>query len=157
LFLLYISPQNSLSNLNSLTYDLSTIDQASSRLIEFAGENRVWIFQGSMGAGKTTLIKALASEFGIQDQVSSPTFGIVNQYENAEGKLFFHFDFYRLEDPTEALDIGIEEYFYSGNYCWIEWAEKITSFLPEKFFLIKIETISDFERQLTFQHINDSI
>lgn len=110
-----------------------------------------------MGAGKTTLIKALAGKYGVLDQVSSPTFGIVNQYEDKEENVFYHFDFYRLDDPTEALDIGIEEYFYSGNYCWLEWAEKIEAFLPENFFLIKIESISDLKRQVTFQHIHDAI
>lgn len=138
-------------------YELSEIESAASELIREAGTEKVWVFQGSMGAGKTTLIKALARKFGILDQVSSPTFGIVNQYENKEGNVFYHFDFYRLDDPTEALDIGIEEYFYSGNYCWLEWAEKIEAFLPENFFLVKIESISDLKRQVTFQHIHDAI
>jgi len=143
--------------LKFFSYDLSEIKSAASELISAAGDEKIWVFQGSMGAGKTTLIKALAEKFRIIDQVSSPTFGIVNQYENKEGSVFFHFDFYRLDDPKEALDIGIEEYFYSGNYCWLEWAEKIEAFLPESFFLIKIESISDLKRQVTFQHIHDAI
>jgi len=143
--------------LKSVTYELSEIALVASELIKSADKERIWVFQGSMGAGKTTLIKALARKFGILDQVSSPTFGIVNQYENIDRNVFYHFDFYRIDDPTEALDIGIEEYFYSGNYCWIEWAEKIEAFLPENFFLIKIGSISDLKRQLTFQHINDAI
>lgn len=143
--------------MKSFAYELSEIESAASELISEAGKEKVWVFQGPMGAGKTTLIKALAGKFGILDQVSSPTFGIVNQYENKEGNVFFHFDFYRLDDPTEALDIGIEEYFYSGNYCWLEWAENIEAFLPESFFLIKIESISDLKRQVTFQHIHDAI
>lgn len=143
--------------MKSFSYELSEIEAVASELISEAGKEKVWVFQGSMGAGKTTLIKVLAEKFGILDQVSSPTFGIVNQYENKGGNVFYHFDFYRLEDPTEALDIGIEEYFYSGNYCWIEWAEKIEAFLPENFFLIKIESISDLKRQVTFQHIHDAI
>lgn len=143
--------------MKSFAYELSEIESATSELISEAGKEKVWVFQGSMGAGKTTLIKALARKFGILDQVSSPTFGIVNQYENKEGNVFYHFDFYRLDDPTEALDIGIEEYFYSGNYCWLEWAEKIEAFLPENFFLVKIESISDLKRQVTFQHIHDAI
>ncbi len=143
--------------MKSFAYELPEIESAASELIQEAGKERIWVFQGSMGAGKTTLIKALAGKFGILDQVSSPTFGIVNQYENKEGNVFYHFDFYRLDDPTEALDIGIEEYFYSGNYCWLEWAEKIEAFLPENFFLIKIESISDLKRQVTFQHIHDAI
>lgn len=143
--------------MKSFAYELSEIESTASELISEAGKEMVWVFQGSMGAGKTTLIKALAGKFGILDQVSSPTFGIVNQYENKEGNVFYHFDFYRLDNPTEALDIGIEEYFYSGNYCWLEWAEKIEAFLPENFFLIKIESISDLKRQVTFQHIHDDI
>lgn len=143
--------------MKSFAYELSEIESTASELISEAGKEKVWVFQGSMGAGKTTLIKALAGKFGILDQVSSPTFGIVNQYENKEGNVFYHFDFYRLDNPTEALDIGIEEYFYSGNYCWIEWAEKIEAFLPENFFLIKIESISDLKRQVTFQHIHENI
>lgn len=143
--------------MKSFTYELSGIESAASELIREAGKEKFWVFQGSMGAGKTTLIKALAGKFGVLDQVSSPTFGIVNQYEDKEENVFYHFDFYRLDDPTEALDIGIEEYFYSGNYCWLEWAEKIEAFLPENFFLIKIESISDLKRQVTFQHIHDAI
>ena len=143
--------------MKAVSYELSDIETVASALIKAADKEKVWVFQGSMGAGKTTLIKALARVFGVSDQVSSPTFGIVNQYENKAGDSFYHFDFYRIDDPTEALDIGIEEYFYSGNYCWIEWAEKIEAFLPDNFFLIKIESISDLKRHLTFQHIHDAI
>ena len=105
-----------------------------------------------MGAGKTTLIKALATEFGVIDQVSSPTFGIVNEYSSAQGTAIYHFDFYRLDDPTEALDIGIEEYFYSGDYCWIEWPEKIAEFIPDNFLLIRIQTDGDQSRTITLHH-----
>ena len=105
-----------------------------------------------MGAGKTTMIKALAKEMGVKDQVSSPTFGIVNEYETAVASKIFHFDFYRLDDPTEALDIGIEEYFYGGEFCWIEWAEKIAQFLPDEFLLIRINPDSEKNRTITLQH-----
>lgn len=115
----------------------------------------MWVFQGQMGAGKTTLIKALSKEMNVLDQVSSPTFGIVNEYETISGKRIFHFDFYRMDDPTEALDIGIEEYFYSGEYCWIEWAEKIAQFLPDEFLLIKIFIDSEQHRTITLQHTKD--
>jgi tRNA threonylcarbamoyladenosine biosynthesis protein TsaE len=143
--------------LETISYELSELKIVASALIKAAQNEKIWIFQGQMGAGKTTLIKAIAHEFGVLDQVSSPTFGIVNHYENKEGNTFYHFDFYRVEDPTEALDIGIEEYFYSGNHCWLEWAENIEEFLPEDFFLIKIESISDFKRQVSFLHIHDAI
>jgi tRNA threonylcarbamoyladenosine biosynthesis protein TsaE len=143
--------------LETISYDLSELKTVASSLIIAAQNEKIWVFQGPMGAGKTTLIKAIAHELGVIDQVSSPTFGIVNHYENKERNTFYHFDFYRIEDPTEALDIGIEEYFYSGNHCWLEWAEKIKDFLPEDFFLIKIESISDFKRQVSFLHINEAI
>lgn len=143
--------------LETISYELSELKTVATSLINAAQNEKIWVFQGPMGAGKTTLIKAIAQELGIVDQVSSPTFGIVNHYENKEGNTFYHFDFYRIEDPVEALDIGIEEYFYSGNHCWLEWAEKIKDFLPEDFFLIKIESISDFKRQVSFLHIHDAI
>ena len=138
------------------TYELNELENAAQAIIEASSDEKVWVFQGEMGAGKTTLIKALCKAFSVSDQVSSPTFGIVNHYENQAGEFFYHFDFYRLDDPTEALDIGIEEYFYSGNYCWLEWAEKIAAFLPEKFFLIRISTDSETKRTLNLQHIEDA-
>jgi tRNA threonylcarbamoyladenosine biosynthesis protein TsaE len=137
------------------SYSLDEIDSAAKKLIASAAEEKVWIFKGEMGAGKTTLIKALAEAFKISDQVSSPTFGIVNHYENQDDLQFYHFDFYRIDDPMEALDIGIEEYFYSGNYCWLEWAERIATFLPEQFFLIEIQSDSPTQRTLNLQHVKD--
>ncbi|MEN2280946.1 tRNA (adenosine(37)-N6)-threonylcarbamoyltransferase complex ATPase subunit type 1 TsaE [Algoriphagus sp. SE2] len=137
------------------SYRIDAISTAAKKIVEVANSEKIWVFKGEMGAGKTTLIKALAKLFEIQDQVSSPTFGIVNEYESKSGEKFYHFDFYRLDDPTEALDIGIEDYFYSKNYCWLEWAEKIAEFLPDQYFLIKIEILSETERNLTLQHIDD--
>ena len=124
-------------------------------LIQEAGDQKVWIFRGEMGAGKTTLIKSLAKVLEVADSVSSPTFGIVNEYQTQAKGLLYHFDFYRLEDPMEALDIGIEEYFYSGNYCWLEWAENIAAFLPERFFLIELTLESETGRLLTLHHHQD--
>lgn len=106
-----------------------------------------------MGAGKTTLIKALAKEFGIGDVVSSPSFSIVNEYENNEGEVFYHFDFYRVEEQDEVLEIGVDEYFYSGRYCWIEWAEKIPDYLPDEFYLVSIEVDDKEIRELTIKKI----
>ena len=93
--------------------------------------NSIVCFNGPMGAGKTTLISALCSKWKVQDQVSSPTFSIVNQYETHKKGTLFHFDFYRLSCIEEALDIGVEEYFDSGNICLIEWGEQIKSLLPD--------------------------
>lgn len=139
----------------TISYRLDQIQTAAAQLLTYAGEQRIWVFQGQMGAGKTTLIKALCREVGVLDQVSSPTFGIVNEYETSAGKKIYHFDFYRLEDPMEALDIGIEEYFYGGDYCWMEWAENIGSFLPDEFLLIKIVLDSDLDRTITLYHTQD--
>lgn len=141
--------------MNTIRYRLDEIEDAARQIIAEAGSEKIWIFQGEMGAGKTTLIKALAKEMQVTDQVSSPTFGLVNEYETLPGGRIFHFDFYRLDDPTEALDIGIEEYFYSGDYCWIEWAEKIAQFLPDDFLLIRIISESDQNRTITLQHVQD--
>jgi len=138
--------------LQTITYTLDRIDEMAHLLIQEAGDQKVWIFRGEMGAGKTTLIKSLAKAFQVADSVSSPTFGIVNEYQTQEKGLIYHFDFYRLDDPMEALDIGIEEYFYCGNYCWLEWAEKITPFLPEQFFHIELALASETGRILTFHH-----
>ncbi len=138
--------------MQTISYTLNQIDEIAHLLIQEAGDQKVWIFRGEMGAGKTTLIKSLAKALQVADSVSSPTFGIVNEYQTQGKVLLYHFDFYRLDDPMEALDIGIEEYFYSGNYCWLEWAEKIAPFLPEQFFHIELALASEKERILTFHH-----
>lgn len=138
--------------MQTISYTLDHIDDIANLLIQEAGDQKVWIFKGEMGAGKTTLIKSLAKVLEVADSVSSPTFGIVNEYQTKAKGLLYHFDFYRLDDPMEALDIGIEEYFYSGNYCWLEWAEKIAPFLPERFFHIELALASETGRLLTFHH-----
>ena len=141
--------------MQTITYTLDRIDEIAHLLIQEAGDQKVWIFKGEMGAGKTTLIKSLAKALQVADSVSSPTFGIVNEYQTQGKVILYHFDFYRLDDPMEALDIGIEEYFYSGNYCWLEWAEKIAPFLPERFFHIELALASEKERILTFHHLQN--
>lgn len=108
-----------------------------------------------MGAGKTTLIKEIARKFGVVDNVSSPTFSIVNEYQDIKGSPYYHFDFYRVEDSEEALDIGVEEYFYSGSYCWIEWAERIAEYIPGDFALIEISADESEERVITVNIIKD--
>lgn len=103
---------------------------AADLLMAFPGK-RVFAFFGEMGSGKTTLIKALCKSLGVSENVNSPTFALVNQYEDAAGKPVFHFDFYRIEKEQEAIDMGISEYFSSGHYCFVEWSEKILHLLPE--------------------------
>lgn len=91
---------------------------------------RIVLFYGSMGAGKTTLIKAVCEALGVEDTVTSPTFALVNEYSTANGEPVFHFDFYRIECLEEAYDLGYEEYFYSGRLCLVEWPEKIDALIP---------------------------
>ncbi|WP_297337171.1 tRNA (adenosine(37)-N6)-threonylcarbamoyltransferase complex ATPase subunit type 1 TsaE [Algoriphagus sp.] len=136
------------------TYQLRELDSIAKELVIAAGQERIWVFQGQMGAGKTTLIKALSRQLKVVDPVSSPTFGIVNQYETEDFQPLYHFDFYRIDDPLEVLEIGVDDYFYSGNYCWIEWAENLGGFIPEQFFLIKLEVLSEDQRKITYQHLN---
>ena len=138
----------------SLVYDLASIVQIAKSLIKELSEDKIWVFEGEMGAGKTTLIKHLAAEFGVVDQVSSPTFGIVNEYSNDSGQCFYHFDFYRIENPEEAFDIGIDEYFYGGDICWIEWAGKIEGYLPDEYVKLTIEDQGESKRKLTLERIN---
>jgi tRNA threonylcarbamoyladenosine biosynthesis protein TsaE len=93
-------------------------------------EAKVFALYGKMGAGKTTFIKSICRKLNVIDTTISPSFGIINEYPTTDDKLIYHFDFYRIKSLTEFLDLGCEEYLYSGNYCFIEWAEKIDDFLP---------------------------
>jgi len=128
--------------------DLNELPKAAQKLLVFAGNERIFLFYGEMGAGKTTFIKALCSELGTADLVSSPTFSIVNEYASPSGPVY-HFDFYRLKNETEALDLGYEDYIYSGCYCFIEWPEKISSLLPENACSVEIEIEDSNSRKLT--------
>lgn len=132
--------------------DLNELPKAARELLAFAGNERIFLFYGEMGAGKTTLIKALCSELGTDDLVSSPTFSIVNEYASPAGPVY-HFDFYRLKNETEALDLGYEDYIYSGCYCFIEWPERISGLLPENACSIEIEIEGSNSRKLTVQKI----
>jgi tRNA threonylcarbamoyladenosine biosynthesis protein TsaE len=109
--------------------------------------NRVFIFSGTLGSGKTTFIKYICKVLGVKAGISSPTFSLVNEYECTDGSVVYHFDFYRIKDIQEAYDIGYEEYFYSGHYCFIEWPEKIQGLVPPDAIEIKIEVKND-EREL---------
>ena len=111
---------------------LESIDAAAKEFAQALGENRIVAFYGSMGAGKTTFISALCRYFGVEDDVCSPTFTIVNEYRAADGDSIFHFDFYRIDSLKEAVDIGFEEYLYSGSLCLIEWPEKVEQLLPQE-------------------------
>ena len=114
------------------------LNKVAKAIIESIDEKNVICFYGKMGVGKTALIKDICSELGVKDNVSSPTFSIVNEYISFEGKPVFHFDFYRIEDEREALDLGYEEYFYKNSLCFVEWPEKIKSLIPNNVLNVKI-------------------
>ena len=128
------------------------LDKAAQEIVKSSGDENIWIFYGEMGAGKTTLIKAIARQLNVEDNVHSPTFSIVNEYRNFSDEVFYHFDFYRIEKETEAMDIGVEEYFDSGDLCFIEWPEKIASLLPKKYLRIDISITSNTSREINISH-----
>lgn len=128
---------------------LTDLPEIAASLLPFLEERKVWRFDGEMGAGKTTLIQAICLQMGVQHTVQSPTFAIVNEYEDATGNLIYHFDCYRLKSVEEALNIGVEEYLYSGNYCFIEWASRIESILPDDTGVIEIQEINNEKRKIT--------
>ena len=125
---------------------------AATDILDKCGDRRVFAFNGNMGAGKTTFIKPLCEAMGTEDIVNSPTFAIVNVYEiEAKGRKeeVYHFDCYRIKDIREAMDMGTEEYLYSGKYCFIEWAEMIEPLLPDDLVEVNIEVLESGDRQLT--------
>ena len=124
---------------------------AATDFLDKCGTARVFAFDGKMGAGKTTFIKYLCEAMGTEDIVNSPTFAIVNMYEISNGEEVYHFDCYRIKDIREAMDFGAEEYLYSGNYCFIEWAEMIEPLLPDNTVWVKIEVMENGERRLVVQ------
>ncbi len=110
--------------------------------------SKIILFNGEMGVGKTTLIKEICTALGVKETTSSPTFSIVNQYETAENQTIYHFDCYRLKHETEALDMGIEDYLFSNDWCFIEWAERIENLIPSPFSTINIALLADGNRML---------
>jgi tRNA threonylcarbamoyladenosine biosynthesis protein TsaE len=133
--------------------ELADLDSVSQSLIEVGRNVPVWLFNGHMGAGKTTLIRSVCQHLGVTSVVHSPTFSLVNEYITAEDQTIYHFDFYRIKDETEALDMGVEEYLDSGAFCFIEWPEKIESLWPLHYLSITIHTEESGERLLRAQEI----
>lgn len=131
--------------------DLNGLGAIAKELLQLHHERRVFAFFGNMGAGKTTFIQAVCSALGVVGEVSSPTFALINEYCDCSGQAVYHFDFYRIKNVTEAMDIGYENYFYSGRYCLIEWPEKIIELLPVNCVYVKIEeTGTTAERMISF-------
>jgi len=131
-----------------ISFSLDQLDAVAKQILE-QNPNKVILFHGEMGVGKTTLIKVLAKTLGVNDVTSSPTFSLVNEYQTTDNQTVYHFDFYRLNKEVEALDMGADEYLYSGNWCFIEWAEKIESLIPEAHSTITIQLLTDGKRSLT--------
>ena len=135
--------------------NLESIHETAREFINHIGQHTVFAFYGKMGAGKTTLIKAICEELGVKDVITSPTFAIVNEYEvknsEADSPLIYHFDFYRIKKLEEVYDMGYEDYFYSGALCFIEWPELIEELLPDDAVRVNIDELPDGTRRLAWE------
>ncbi len=130
----------------------SGLETAARQILESFPDHKIFAFHGEMGAGKTTLIRAFCRLLGVAEEVSSPTFALVNEYAAGHGPVY-HFDFYRIEDISEVFDIGYEDYFYSGEYCLLEWPEKITELLPENFVYLRIKITGEQQRMISYHSV----
>ncbi len=139
---------------NNITIqDIDHIREAAREFINHIGQHTVFAFYGKMGAGKTTFIKAICEELGVEDVITSPTFAIVNEYTVPSSALtIYHFDFYRIKKLEEVYDMGYEDYFYSGHLCFIEWPELIEELLPDDAIRVTIEENADGTRNVLFSH-----
>lgn len=131
-----------------ISFSLDQLEAVAQQILE-QNPNKVILFRGEMGVGKTTLIKVLAKTLGVKGMTSSPTFSLVNEYQTNDNQTVYHFDFYRLNKEVEALDMGADEYLYSGHWCFIEWAEKIPNLIPETHSVISIRMLPDGNRHLS--------
>ncbi|RCS26965.1 tRNA (adenosine(37)-N6)-threonylcarbamoyltransferase complex ATPase subunit type 1 TsaE [Polaribacter sp. WD7] len=129
------------------TYSLEDLDLISKEVIT-STKNKTLLFYGEMGVGKTTLIKEICKQLGVLDNISSPTFSLVNEYQTTTEAKVFHFDFYRIEDENEALDMGIEEYFYQNTWCLVEWPENIENLLPLDAVKIELKVLENGQRYI---------
>ena len=127
---------------------LQEYPQAAKWFTQFLQQGRIFAFFGKMGSGKTTFIKSLCEELGVEDTINSPTFAIVNEYEDRDANTIYHFDFYRIKSLAEVYNMGYEEYFYSNAYCFLEWPELVEELLPEEHIRVDITENSDGTREL---------
>ena len=130
---------------------LEEIDAVAKEFIPATRGHDLFAFYGQMGAGKTTFTVALCKAWGVEDVVNSPTFAIVNEYCCADGETLYHFDFYRIKNIAEAMDIGVEDYFYSGSRCIMEWPENIEELLPDEVLRVYIEVNPDLSRTVVWE------
>ena len=134
-----------------IAFSQREISEVAKKLLKAGNGLSVWALHGEMGAGKTTLVKALVAALGVHETTASPTFSIVNEYRDKDDKPVYHFDFYRIKNESEAFDIGTDEYFDSGNLCLVEWPEKIPSLLPLNYFEIQLEIIDEQTRLIRYR------
>lgn len=138
--------------MQSLTLkSLSELSVVADKFLRLTKDKKVFAFFGPMGVGKTTFIKALCNELGVLEIVTSPTFALVNEYQTAKGNIIYHFDFYRINKIEEAYDFGYEDYFYSDNYCFIEWPDKVAELLPEHVVFVQMIENEDGSRTINFR------
>lgn len=133
------------------TYFISELNTIAKEIIA-TSKSKTLLFFGEMGAGKTTLIKEICKELGIEDVANSPTFSLVNEYHTATSEIVYHFDFYRIEDENEAYDIGIEDYFYADAWCLIEWPQNIENLLPLESTKIQISVLENGNRTIQLKN-----
>lgn len=134
--------------------NLDEIDQVAQDFLDALEEHKIIAFYGKMGAGKTTFIKALCRKLGSNDNITSPTFALINEYKTAKNEAIYHFDFYRINKIEEIFDFGYEDYFYSGAFCFIEWPELIEEVLPENTIIVSIKEIDQNKREVVLQKSN---
>jgi tRNA threonylcarbamoyladenosine biosynthesis protein TsaE len=133
-----------------IEFSLSDIDLVSAQLLA-SKPKKIILFNGEMGAGKTTFIKALCKNLGVENATSSPTFSLVNEYQTIDNQIIYHFDVYRLKHQNEALDMGMDDYLYSGNWCFIEWSEKIIDLIPKEHAVATITVLENGNRLLVLK------
>lgn len=131
-----------------IIFDLNEIQEVAKKIIQTNQLKKVITFHASMGVGKTTLIKAIVRELGVKDNTSSPTFSLINEYRTKTGDPIYHFDLYRLNNEEEGYDMGLDEYFYSDNWCFIEWPDKTPNLIPINHAKIQIEITENGKRKL---------
>ncbi|MEN8964594.1 MAG: tRNA (adenosine(37)-N6)-threonylcarbamoyltransferase complex ATPase subunit type 1 TsaE [Polaribacter sp.] len=129
------------------SYSLENLSEIATAVIASV-KNKTLLFYGEMGVGKTTLIKEICKQLGVLDNISSPTFSLVNEYQTKNNESIFHFDFYRIEEEEEALDMGIDDYFYNNNWCLIEWPENVENLLPLEAVEIHLSVLEDGQRNI---------
>ena len=130
---------------------LKQLPEAAKWFVQDMGNDTLFSFEGVMGAGKTTFIKAICEELGVRDVVNSPTFAIINEYTSGEGCPIYHFDFYRIKSPQEAIDFGLNDYLYSKNLCFMEWAQEVEALLPDHYVKVLIVENVRGERVVTLK------